>query len=209
MKSVETKRPNDGWLEVQLSEDEVSHLWKCIDTKGDLKTSFRNISSSFVIDDVDEWFHDNVLIKLYDKYSYEFRNLGLGYGLKGKHPYYLKDFWVNYQKKHEFNPTHSHGGVYSFVVWMKIPTDWRDQYKLPFLKGIRFGEKKVSSFEFLIPRLDFRGFLAPYYLMSPELEGTMVFFPSSMFHQVYPFYDCEEDRISISGNIGIDTSIES
>ena len=34
----------------------------------------------------------------------------------------------------------------------------------------------------------------------------LLFFPASMYHQVYPFYDCKEERISISGNIGLDTT---
>ena len=42
--------------------------------------------------------------------------------------------------------------------------------------------------------------------MSPEDEGTMLFFPSQLDHQVYPFYDCDEERISVSGNIISDTS---
>ena len=29
----------------------------------------------------------------------------------------------------------------------------------------------------------------------------MLFFPSSLSHQVYPFYECEEERITISGNV--------
>ena len=29
----------------------------------------------------------------------------------------------------------------------------------------------------------------------------MLFFPSKLNHQVYPFLNCEEERISISGNI--------
>ena len=39
--------------------------------------------------------------------------------------------------------------------------------------------------------------------MSPEMEGTMIFFPAKLKHTVYPFYDCKEERISISGNISI------
>ena len=39
--------------------------------------------------------------------------------------------------------------------------------------------------------------------MSKEMEGTILFFPSELKHTVYPFYNCEEDRISISGNIAI------
>ena len=44
------------------------------------------------------------------------------------------------------------------------------------------------------------------YKMSPEMEGTMLFFPSTLNHQVYPFYNCKEERISISGNIAVDTT---
>jgi Rps23 Pro-64 3,4-dihydroxylase Tpa1-like proline 4-hydroxylase len=43
------------------------------------------------------------------------------------------------------------------------------------------------------------------YEMNPEVEGTMLFFPSKMMHQVHPFYNCDEDRISISGNILLNT----
>ena len=37
--------------------------------------------------------------------------------------------------------------------------------------------------------------------LCPEDEGRMLFFPASLQHQVYPFYECEEERITISGNI--------
>jgi len=39
--------------------------------------------------------------------------------------------------------------------------------------------------------------------MSPDMEGTMLFFPANLKHIVYPFYDCKEERISISGNISL------
>ena len=39
------------------------------------------------------------------------------------------------------------------------------------------------------------------YPMGKRAEGTMVFFPSKLQHGVYPFYDNDEQRISISGNI--------
>ena len=34
----------------------------------------------------------------------------------------------------------------------------------------------------------------------------MLFFPSKLNHVVYPFYKCDEERISISGNVGVDTT---
>ena len=46
------------------------------------------------------------------------------------------------------------------------------------------------------------------YELGKEYEGTMLFFPSKLRHEVFPFYNCDEDRISISGNICIDETIE-
>ena len=45
------------------------------------------------------------------------------------------------------------------------------------------------------------------YEMSPEMEGIMLFFPSELNHAVYPFYNCDEERISISGNLMLDTKV--
>ena len=39
--------------------------------------------------------------------------------------------------------------------------------------------------------------------LSPEDEGRMLFFPAWLRHMVYPFYECEEERITISGNIDL------
>ena len=37
--------------------------------------------------------------------------------------------------------------------------------------------------------------------MNPDNEGTMLFFPSELLHGVNPFYNCSDDRVSISGNV--------
>ena len=42
------------------------------------------------------------------------------------------------------------------------------------------------------------------YKLDPSMEVMMLFFPAELFHQVYPFYECDEERISISGNIRFD-----
>ena len=112
--------------------------------------------------------------------------------------------WVNYQKQTEFNPTHYHKGVYSFVVWMQIPTDFNKQKENPISKNTN--NNVISNFCF-----EYRDMLGEYrkyvYKMSKKMEGNMLFFPSNLTHAVYPFYNCSENRISISGNIGLDTSI--
>ena len=40
--------------------------------------------------------------------------------------------------------------------------------------------------------------------LEPDMEGCMVFFPAKLHHQVFPFYDCDDYRVSVSGNISID-----
>ena len=39
--------------------------------------------------------------------------------------------------------------------------------------------------------------------LSSKDEGRMLFFPAWLDHQVFPFYECEEERVTISGNIDL------
>ena len=117
----------------------------------------------------------------------------------------MDKFWVNYQKQNEFNPPHRHSGVYSFVIWMKIPTKHFEQNQNPI--SLNSNTSVISSF--LFTYTDILGETKEYiYEMNPEMEGTILFFPSKLTHQVLPFYNCDQDRISISGNISIDTTQE-
>ena len=64
---------------------------------------------------------------------------------------------------------------------------------------------RQKSFEFSY--LNILGQSVSYiYEMNPEVEGTILFFPAKLKHCVYPFYNCDEDRISISGNISLNTT---
>ena len=120
----------------------------------------------------------------------------------------LERSWVNgtHGKKKDML-WHSHeafgtdyAGVYSFAIWLKIPTQWEDQCKLPFLDGMKKSDKKASIFEFEYH--DILGGVCNYgYRLDPSMEGCMVFFPATLRHTVYPFYNCDESRISIAGNL--------
>ena len=203
---IKAIRPsNGGWLEKKLSDQEMDYLWGCIDNKkGDHRNDLAgNISASNKLLDRGDWFYFNTLKPLCEKYKEEFENMGDDIGVSGSHPYYLHSWWVNYQNQTEVNPGHTHGGVYSFVIWMKIPTHYKDQQKLPISSNSTSGV--ISNFEFSY--IDLFGRIRSYeYLMRPELEGTLVFFPAKMVHQVYPFFECDEERISISGNILVNTA---
>ena len=195
---------NVGWLEYKLNPQEMDYLWRCIETNK--KRSFKNnlagnISSSYSLMDRGDWFFTNVCTPLINSYSERFYNLGDSIPIMGVHPYYMSTWWVNYQKQNEFNPIHNHTGVYSFVIWMKIPYDSKKQN----LKDIARGSNnpQIGNFQFVYADILGRS-ESHEYRLSPEYEGTMLFFPAELDHMVYPFYDCDEDRISISGNIMVD-----
>lgn len=200
-------RPNTiGWLEIKLDDVQMNHLWDCCkDHKGNAKPGLAgNISNSQSIVDKDNWFWDNVLMDCLKTYAEEFENIGDDFPTIIPHPYFLNSFWVNYQKENEFNPLHKHtAAVYSFVVWMKIPTNFEDQKKLEIASDSN--SNLISNFQFIYT--DILGNIkGHHYEMSPEMEGTMLFFPAKLHHQVFPFYNCKEERISLSGNITIDTT---
>ena len=187
----------------------MDKLWEYISSAKENPKSFKsnlagNLSSSLVLNDTDNWFFVNTLRHIIGKYKEIFKKSTASNSRsisKNDIPYGLDRLWVNFQKQHEFNPMHNHSGIYSFVVFMKIPTDWREQYEIPFVK--ESNAPKAGDFEFVY--IDIMGNIRPYtYSLDSSFEGIMLFFPAEMMHQVYPFYNCEEERITISGNIVYD-----
>ena len=205
--NVESIYPsNIGWLQIKLNDDEMKHLWNCCaEHKGDAKPNLAgNIDNSQDIIDKDNWFWNNVLLGCLNSYAKDFGNVGDKYPTSIPHPYFLSSFWVNYQKETEFNPLHQHtNAIYSFVIWMKIPTNYEDQKQLKIASNANSESISNFSFNYLDILGNNRGYI---YKMSTSMEGTMLFFPSQLQHQVFPFYDCKEERISISGNIAVDTT---
>ena len=195
--------PNLGWLHYSLDDKEIDYLWNCIDNhKEDHKGKLAgNISKSFELEDTNDWFFNHTLQPLTNVYANQFQNVGMSVPTLYNHPYTLKTWWVNYQKQYEFNPCHDHTGVYSFVIWLKIPVEFDDQNKdnitnFPVRSGFQFHYQDMLG--------ELRNFT---YKLGKNYEGQLLFFPSKLFHEVFPFYDCDEDRISIGGNILIDETI--
>ncbi len=110
---------------------------------------------------------------------------------------WMSNSWVNYQKKHEFNPLHNHGGEFSFVAWTKIPYNLEDEMNLPWVKSSNI--PCASLFMFAVPQFPAIQPL-PYYL-DKHHSGWMVIFPAMLNHMVYPFYTSDEYRVSFAGNI--------
>ena len=114
----------------------------------------------------------------------------------------LKMLWVNYQKKYEFNPVHNHTGLYSFVIWLKIPYSCReDEFKVE--RGNPKGSKYPGTFNFFYPN-GVGDIEEDTIELDSSWEKTILIFPSTLKHCVYPFYTTDEYRISVSGNFYLD-----
>jgi len=197
------------WVDIKLNEEEMNFLKDAMseenleDYRGQL---VGNISRSELIEDKNNWFYETVIKKLTERLFYRNWDNYYKYHIEKEEPspeFRLESLWVNYQKQHEFNPMHDHSSLYSFVVFMKIPTHWKEQHDIPSSKFS--AEPQASNFVFISPNT--RGSklstLALSLRLGPEDEGKLVFFPSELKHQVYPFYGTEEERITISGNVQI------
>lgn len=199
--------PNIGIVEIKLSDEQFNYVKQCIENKGESlkKTLVGNIDNSYRLEDKDNWFFNNVCKDAMQCYKDCFVNLGETVPTTKNHDYVLDAWWVNYQKKHEFNPLHDHTGVYSFVIWVKIPTEHEHQHELSIAKGVNpFGGSVAGDFAFHYTNIIGRQSTFVYN-MGGYVEGSMVLFPSELRHCVYPFYECDEERVSISGNICLDT----
>ena len=112
-------------------------------------------------------------------------------------------FWVNYQKKHEFNPIHNHVGIISWVVWNKIPYDIEEEMKV--FPDIGPGNAEIkpsltSSFNFVF-EAGLGNIGQTPILVDKKMENYICMFPSYLNHLVYPFYTSDDYRVSFSGNI--------
>ena len=201
------RQNKEPWIDTKLSQKEIDFLHKAIseENKEDASNTLAgNISKSEYIEDKDNWFYETTLKKLTEKLFYRDLDVYHKYYIEKEEPlpeFELTILWVNYMKQHEFNPLHSHnGGIgYSFVVFMKIPTHWKEQHALPI--SAKSNSPYASDFAFVRSEKNSETCNAINFPLSPEDEGRMLFFPAWLQHMVYPFYGTEEERITISGNI--------
>jgi|TARA_B110000116_G_C16755433_1_gene545551 hypothetical protein len=106
--------------------------------------------------------------------------------------------WIVRQYKTEYNPIHHHGGHLSGVGYLKLPKHFgttkqevkKNNYNgtLSLIHGNKMFDSN-STFN-IIPKV-----------------GEFYLFPHYLMHTVYPFYDSDEERRSISFNATIDDDI--
>ena len=115
---------------------------------------------------------------------------------KGKNlRYIVSDLWCNFQRANEFNPPHNHGGLLSFVIYLKVPKDIKEEC-------LKHQETKSSagpgSISFFMGDADKKNTITNNSFF-PE-DNDMFVFPAWLKHWVYP-YKSDAVRVSVSGNI--------
>jgi|APGre2960657404_1045060.scaffolds.fasta_scaffold41461_3 hypothetical protein len=195
---------NFGYIEHKFSENELAPIKLEIE---ELKNNF-NLGTSFNSKLVGNIEKEYALIKSKDYISNLMMPLVLEYEAKYGYlksldfldkdvPIKLHEPWVNFQKKHEFNPAHNHKGVYSFVLWIDIPYSNEEEkqnisskysvFNIPgnfqFIYNDALGRTKVLC----IPA-------------DKTYNNTAILFPAQLTHAVYPFYTSDDYRISVAGN---------
>ncbi len=198
------------WIDTRLNQEEMNFLWNAISDPENKSMNYNhalvgNIFKSELIEDKDNWFYESALKPLSEKLFYRDLDNYHRYHIEKEEPlpeFELITLWVNYMKQYEFNPIpHYHSGLFSFAIFMKIPIHWKEQHELSFSAHSII--PSASDFQFVWTQRDSDIVQTRNIKLCSEDEVRMLFFPSTLQHQVYPFYECEEERITISGNIGL------
>ena len=106
--------------------------------------------------------------------------------------YTLMDVWINFMKETEMNPSHTHGGQFTWVIYLKTPNIEEERKAFqgtglgPGVIGFHYGEATQPKWT------------EHTYKYEPE-EGYMWLFPAQLRHEVFP-YRTPGERISVSGN---------
>jgi len=140
---------------------------------------------------------EKFVLGLANAYSVGFDATQTGKNLTGDN-LSLRLFWVNFQRKHEFNPIHMHDGDFSFVIWLKVPYKLADEVNMPRSKNSNMPRGGMFSFFYT----NIFGEIREAEFPIDELwEGQILLFPACLQHMVYPFASTDDVRVSISGNI--------
>ena len=143
-----------------------------------------------IIPDVKDWFMQE--LKTTRVYEKKYQEVDRMYFWDKKPTIELCDLWVNYQKKHEYNPIHNHGGVFSMVLFMSIPFTFEEEKNAPNTRLSRTQQNGC---------LNFHGYYDDIAVPADKTwKGKGFFFDALQYHSVYPFYTSEDYRITISGN---------
>ena len=129
---------------------------------------------------------EHLILPLIVEYDGQYKNLSRSSYLTKSCEIVLDDVWVNFQKKHEFNPPHTHGGLMSFVIWINVPFDIKNEQSM-FPDIDTNGATNNYTANFMFHYIDSIGKIGIAGLpVDKSWENKIALFPSSMMHSVHP-----------------------
>lgn len=172
---------------IQSSFDDHRHLDARKDLVGNISNEFSLVDSLKTL--------DNLIFPIAQEYHETIKTSAFTES-KGE-TVFLPNAWVNFMKKHEFNPPHFHEGLLSFVLWIDIPYSIEDEHSSEISKYSK--EPKSGMFDFLYQTIT--GELANHSIpVDRRFRNKGILFPASLYHAVYPFSTSDAYRISVAGN---------
>ena len=198
--------PNYGVLECELEDKDIDYLWKLVHKyargakwEGNRLLSIDNIDDKqFFISDDEGLFQNEVLMPAAQSY---FETYGTPFKLKSTH-YHLPTFsrfWCRVSQDGDYQSIHDHQGIFTFVVWLKIPFEGEDE------RQVQAGFRPEAS-DFVLCYPDTCGqYQKRNWVLGKGAEGKMLFFPSDINHIVYPHYTTTEYRVALAGDIVFDS----
>jgi hypothetical protein len=183
---------NFGYIESKIPKElYINLLDECLNAENKNQKIVTGLTSYGVVEHFyvkkNEIELTKFILNFRDEYEKNFPGLANTGVLSKNLNFVCSKHWINLQKKYDFLPNHTHDGIFSYTIWMKIP------------KKIK-KSKYSGNFEFSYAEVSGKIFNKVINLTDKD-EGKIIMFPSKLQHCVYPFRDTDETRISISGNI--------
>ena len=183
-------------MKTKIPEDMRKRLLK--DAKKDLKSYHKHLAGHLHTqlkynDETTSWFYQesNFIWQCYREGWSNFTGLPNESVELNAH-----DLWVNFMKPGDFNPVHTHGGDYSFVIFLDVPKKLIEEQD-----AFEGTSSKPGSLMF-----EFTQQAKPKWAMTGQAikprTGDMLIFPALLQHWVVPFKS-KCTRISVSGNLEI------
>tara|TARA_B100001939_G_scaffold267855_1_gene235335 strand:+ start:11536 stop:12225 length:690 start_codon:yes stop_codon:yes gene_type:complete len=197
---------NWGVLDTKLEKDELNLTWDIIKKyspksavwSGNELVSIDTDDKQWELTDTDNKWENTILRPAVAKYAERWgmpcRSITTHF-----HGLSFNRFWCRASTVGDYQSLHHHESVLSFVVWMNIPFNSRIERNIQ--PGFR-----PSAGDFCLYYTDSIGQVQEMtWHISKECNGQMIVFPSAWKHAVWPHFSTEDYRISIAGDVAINS----
>ena len=183
-------------LDVTLEKNVLDHLHHLVE-----KYEPDDAKQQWMLIDDDNRFQKEVLNPIIQEYVTDY---GFPEKLKTTHIHDLtfQKFWANYTGKGEYQALHNHDAIWSFVIWLKLPAVANDEQSVKEAMHPDAGDF-ILTYSDIIGRTR----KVNWKLEKQYNEGHMLLFPSDLYHAVYPHFQTDEKRLSLAGDIVINSNV--